>query len=162
MGVKVDTYSTAEFYEQFVNTHAAAVNTLRLRTTNKGELDLEGIIIRKTTSTGGSVPMMVEVFELVIPTSGGSVFNENPSNSDREDNTTPNYSMVENPTVDLTGAKIIFRERGLAERPSASRVLGFNRNYVLKPNTDYIIRSTVESGTDYNVQTVLVGRWVQF
>lgn len=162
MGIKLDRYSTAEYYQQFVNTHTVAVNSLRLRTTAKGELNIEGFVIRKTTSTGSAVPVLLEVWELATPTTGGTAFSENPANSNREDNTLVNYTMVQNPTANLTGAKIMFRERGLAERTNQPRSFGINRNYALKPNTDYLIRSTVESGSDFNVESILIGRWIQF
>ena len=167
---KTRPYTTFEGNFQMVMVHTdgtdPVVNTVLRIGDGDVSIEIDGTVFRKTNATGTEVGMLVEVYEMSVPVTGGVPYSNTFSvNKQRvQGGEGSKYSSLEDDgtmVVDLTGANILFRERGGATKSDVNRSTGLNIRYNLKPNTDYLIRSTVTDGNSDESASVLIGRMLE-
>lgn len=159
-------YASFEGNFQMTATHVGVAVVNNVLRVGDGDVSIKiiGDIFRKTSTSGSDVGMLIEVWELSAPSTGGAVYDNVFSvNKDREKGgegvgyTTRQLVTVAN----LTGANIMMRERGTASKPEIDRSDDINLTYNLKKNTDYLFRSSVVSGVLNDSQSTIFGTiWV--
>lgn len=127
------------------------------------DIFVKTVLFRKTDYTGTEVDTLVEVFELQTPTTGGVEFTSDfARDKDRENPTSHDLQFfiddVGTPLViDETGMERILSETGYAIKGAQERGDNVNIAYSLKPNTHYLIRSTVLNGPTDSSEDIIIG-----
>jgi len=130
------------------------------------DIHFHSVLFKKTDFTGTEVDAEVEVYELLTKSTGGVPDATTlTANIDREARPLGEdegiglfYDDAGTPLViDDTGALIMLRESGFAIKGVASRPSNLDLKYSLKPNTDYLIRSTVVNGPTDASRNVIIG-----
>jgi len=136
-----DLYVASHIQDDIVDT-----GTAEWRVSTNSDLPLSN---RFNLNSEGKI--LVEVFEGADLTGGdNNVFVEN---LNRSSNKTPGTNVLDSPTVNGTGVKIfeqVFGSTGAAQNTKSGGVSKGSK-FILKPDTEYLVRVTNQSSTESDI-----------
>jgi hypothetical protein len=136
-----DLYVASHIQDDIVDT-----GTAEWRITTNSDLPLSN---RFNLNSEGKI--LVEIFEGADLTGGNN--NVFVKNLNRKSNKTPGTNVLDSPTVNDTGVKIyeqVFGSTGAAQNTKSGGVSRGSK-FIFKPDTEYLVRVTNQSGTESDI-----------